>query len=161
TSPRTRSRPPRICPTAIHCSQPSHRFNPRSAAMFNPRAYFNSRPDGFGVLEITGEDESKRGEPRRFVPLRRPDLTGASTGPPASLKLTQTFVLDGDSGDRVIEAVYRFPLPGDAAVTGVRVRFGDVEIQTTLKERAAAEADYTEAKRTGRQAALVTRESPD
>ena len=31
--------------------------------------------------------------------------------------------------DQVLEAVYRFPLPGDAAVTGVRVKFGAVEIR--------------------------------
>src|SRR5262249_47470388 len=63
--------------------------------------------------------------------------------------------------DQVLEAVYRFPLPGDAAVTGVRVRFGAVEIQAELKERERAEQRYEEAKRQGRQAALLTRESPD
>jgi Ca-activated chloride channel family protein len=61
----------------------------------------------------------------------------------------------------MLEAVYRFPLPGDAAVTGVRVRFGDVEISAELKARQQAEADYEEAKRQGQQAALATRESPD
>jgi Ca-activated chloride channel family protein len=85
---------------------------------------------------------------------------GTVTGPLATLTLTQTFSLDGPPTE-VIEAFYRFPLPGDAAVTGVRVQFGDVEIRTTLKERESAEADYKEAKRAGRQAALVTRESPD
>ena len=96
----------------------------------------------------------------RFVPLKRTDLSGTVNGPLATLALTQTFSLAADSGT-VIEALYRFPLPGDAAVTGVRVRFGAVEIHTTLTEREAAEADYKDAKRTGRQAALVTRESPD
>ncbi len=46
-------------------------------------------------------------------------------------------------------------------MTGVRVRFGNVEINTVLKERETAEEEYKEAKRSGRQAALVTRESPD
>ncbi len=121
--------------------------------MFNSRTFYNSRPDGFGVLEVPGE-------PRRFVPLTRTELTGTVTGPLAALTLSQTFTLPDSSTD-VIEALYRFPLPGDAAVTGVRVRFGDVEIQTALKEREAAEGEYKEAKRTGRQAALVTREAPD
>ena len=49
----------------------------------------------------------------------------------------------------MLEAVYRFPLPGDAAVTAVRVRFGDVEIRAELKERQQAEADYDRAKRAG------------
>ncbi|HEX3150636.1 MAG TPA: VIT and VWA domain-containing protein [Gemmataceae bacterium] len=126
--------------------------------MFNSRAYFNSRPDGFGVLEIV--DESAVDGPRQFAPLARTDLTGEVTGPLASLRLTQTFRMTGPTATP-IEVLYRFPLPGDAAVIGVRVRFGDVVIQTTLKERAAAEADYDEAKGLGRQAALLTRESPD
>ena len=125
--------------------------------MLNPKAFYNSRPDGFAVLEVVDDTPDA---PRRFVPLKRTDLAGTVTGPLATLTLTQTFSLDAPA-DAVIEALYRFPLPGDAAVTGVRVRFGDVEIQTTLKEREAAEAEYKEAKRSGRQAALVTRESPD
>ncbi len=127
--------------------------------MLNPKAYYNSRPDGFAVLEVV-DDTPAPDAPRRFVPLKRTDLAGTVTGPLATLSLTQTFSLDAPAG-AVIEALYRFPLPGDAAVTGVRVRFGDVDIQTALKEREAAEAEYKEAKRTGRQAALATRESPD
>jgi len=46
-------------------------------------------------------------------------------------------------------------------VTGVQVRFGSVEIATELKERPEAEADYEKARQEGRQAALLTRESPD
>jgi Ca-activated chloride channel family protein len=126
--------------------------------MLNPRTFYNSRPDGFGVLEVVDPDP-RPNTPRRFVPLVRTDLAGTVGGPLATLTLTQTFT-HADSGS-VVEALYRFPLPGDAAVTGVRVRFGAVEIATTLKEREAAQADYREAKRTGRQAALVTRESPD
>ena len=127
--------------------------------MLNPKTFYNSRPDGFGVLEVAGEPPTA-GAPRQFIPLKRTDLTGTVTGPLAALTLAQTFSLP-DQFNEVIEALYRFPLPGDAAVTGVRVRFGDVEISTTLKERDTAEADYTAAKKAGRQAALVTRESPD
>jgi Ca-activated chloride channel family protein len=127
--------------------------------MLNPRAYLNSRPDGFGVLEIPASDTPD--SPRRFVPLRRTDLAGAVAGPLATLRLTQTFALDGAPTDPPIEALYRFPLPGDAAVTSVRVRFGDAEIRTVLKERTQAEAEYEAARQSGRQAALLTRESPD
>ena len=127
--------------------------------MLNPRSFYNSRPDGFAVLEVV-EDNPAPHSPRRFVPLKSTHLAGSVTGPLATLTLKQTFALAEPPG-AAIEALYRFPLPGDAAVTGVRVRFGDVEIHTTLKEREPAEEEYKEAKRTGRQAALVTRESPD
>lgn len=127
--------------------------------MLNSRTFFNSRPDGFAVLEVV-DDNPVPDAPRRFVPLKSTRIAGTVTGPLATLTLTQTFTL-ADSPGTVIEALYRFPLPGDAAVNGVRVKFGDVEIHTTLKERETAEEDYRKAKQTGRQAALVTRESPD
>ncbi len=126
--------------------------------MFNPLVYYNSRPDGFGVLEVTGEEVEGA---RLFVPLKRSELHGTVTGPLAALRLTQVYGYTKGECDKVLEAAYRFPLPGDASVTGVRVRFGVVEIQAELKPREQAEADYEQAKRQGKQAALVTRESPD
>jgi Ca-activated chloride channel family protein len=95
------------------------------------------------------------------VPLKRTELFGEVAGPLASLRLVQTFGYERAQSDKVLEAAYRFPLPGDAAVTRVLVRFGAVEIRAELKERQQAEAQYEEAKRQGRQAALATRESPD
>ncbi len=126
--------------------------------MFNPQIYENSRTDGIGVLEIVGDDAKA---PLQFVPLQRSELTGVIAGPLADFRLRQVFGYRRAECDRVLEAVYRFPLPGDAAVTSVLVRFGDVEIVAELKARTTAEKEYVEAKKTGRQAALATRESPD
>src|SRR5262245_27678878 len=129
--------------------------------MFNPKTFANSRPDGIGALEITSETGNQPNRPRMFVPLKRTELRGEVTGPLASLRLTQIFGYSREQCERTLEAVYRFPLPGDASVTGVRVSFGEVEIVAELKERERAETDYEETARTGRQAALATRESPD
>src|SRR6266508_609227 len=129
--------------------------------MFNPKPFANSRPDGIGALEIIGEPGDQPDPPGLFVPLKRTELRGEITVPLASLRLTQIYGYSKEQCDRTLEAVYRFPLPGDAAVTGVRVTFGEVEIVAELKERGQAETDYEEAARTGRQAALATRESPD
>ena len=129
--------------------------------MLNPRTYENTRPDGIGVLEVTPGPREAREKPRQFVPLKRTELRGEIVGPLAQLAVTQTFAYSRSECPLTLEAVYRFPLPGDAAVTGVRVRFGEVEIEATLKEREQAEKEYAEAKRQSRQAALVTRESPD
>ena len=128
--------------------------------MFQPHVCENSRPDGIGVLEIVPEQEPADA-PRRFVPLKHTELKGEVLGPLAGLRLIQAYGFTAEQGDKVVEALYRFPLPGDAAVTAVRVRFGAVEIRTQLKERDEAEADYKKAKHEGRQAALLTRESPD
>lgn len=129
--------------------------------MFNPMTYENSRPDGIGVLEIVNGTRPQEGRPRQFVPLKRTELRGEVAGPLAALRLSQVYGYSREQCDRVLEAVYRFPLPGDAAVTRVRVRFGEVEIRAELQERRQAEAGYEEAKRQGRQAALLTRESPN
>lgn len=128
--------------------------------MFNTKAFENSRADGFPVLEIVQEDVSTESK-RAFVPLKHTRLSGDVAGPLAALTLTQTFGYGREQSDKTLEAVYRFPLPGDAAVTGVRVQFGEVEITAELKERQQAETDYQEAVQQGRQAALATRESPD
>jgi Ca-activated chloride channel family protein len=128
--------------------------------MFAPNVYANSRPDGFSVLEVV-EDTSDADAPRLFVPLKRTELTGEIMGPLAALRLVQTYGYTHAQCDHVLEALYRFPLPGDAAVTKVTLRFGEVEIVAELKAREQAEADYETARQQGQQAALATRESPD
>ncbi|HEV8003196.1 MAG TPA: VIT domain-containing protein [Planctomycetaceae bacterium] len=128
--------------------------------MFHRQAFENSRPDGFPVLEIAN-DRTEDGQPRLFVPLKNSELTGQVAGPLASLRLKQTFGYRAEDCSKVVEALYRFPLPGDAAVRSVTVRFGDVTIQTELKERQQADATYERAKAEGLQAVLATRESLD
>ncbi len=129
-------------------------------SIFNKATFENTRAAGIGVLEIVDEKKAKNNE-LIFAPLRRTELTGDIAGPLASLCLAQTYRYSKEQCDKVLEARYRFPLPGDAAVTGVKVTFGDVEIQTELKDRQAAKEEYKEAKRKGEKAAMVTRESPD
>jgi Ca-activated chloride channel family protein len=129
--------------------------------MFNRTAYENSRPGGIGVLEVANGAQPGEDQPRLFVPLQRTELRGEITGPLAALRLTQIYGYSREQMDKVLEAVYRFPLPGDAAVMGVTVTFGEVEIKAGLKERQEAEEEYEKAKEEGRQAALATRESPD
>lgn len=131
--------------------------------MFHAAIYENTRPDGVSVLEIVGlaESGSEDKPAARFVPLKRSELHGEIVGPLADLRLCQTFGYTRAACPQTLEALYRFPLPGDAAVTHVTVRFGNVEIVALLQARAAAEAEYAAAKEQGRQAALATREAPD
>ncbi|MCX6701261.1 MAG: VIT and VWA domain-containing protein, partial [Methanomicrobiales archaeon] len=125
--------------------------------IFNSKWFDNSRIDGFAVLEIAGNS----GAERMFVPLTRTHLNGRIDGPLADFTLSQTFRYSKEVYPSTIEALYRFPLPGDAAVLDVEVRFGNVVIHTTLKPRADAETDYNTAKKDEKAAVLVTRESPD
>ena len=129
--------------------------------MLNRVMYENSGPEGHPVLEVIQAEPKGETAAHLFVPLKRTTLQGSVVGPLAALRLVQHFGFTRAQSDKVMEAVYRFPLPGDAAVMDVTVRFGEVEIQATLKERAQAEEEYEAAKRQGQQAALATRESPD
>ncbi len=127
--------------------------------MFNPYHFENSRPGGVAVLEIAAQDR-RPGQPR-FVPLRDTHLAGRVTGPVANLTVRHTYSFSAADWPTPVEAVYRFPLSGDAAVTSVRVRFGDVAIDCELVARSEAEQSYREALEQGQQAALLTRETPD
>jgi Ca-activated chloride channel homolog len=129
--------------------------------MFNPYVFENSRSNGIAVLEVVNGREGNPAEPRLFVPLKRSALSGRVGGPLGAMKLRQTYGYSRQQRHKVVEAIYRFPLPGDAAVTGVKVTFGEVEIIAELRERQQAEETYQKAKKEGRQATLATRESPD
>lgn len=118
--------------------------------MFNPKEYENSLGDGHGVLTFADN-------PKWFIPLRKTELKGTVIGPLAELKVIQTFSFTKAQFDKPIEAMYRFPLPGDAAVTGVRVKFGGFEISTELKAREKAKQEYEQAKSEGKQAILTER----
>jgi Ca-activated chloride channel homolog len=125
--------------------------------MFNPLHYENSQSDGVALLQVVTEGE----EQPQFVPLRDTTVRGTITGPLADLQVIHRFGYERAACDRTLEARYRFPLPGDAAVMAVTVRFGATEIVADLKERRAAEEEYAQARAAGRQTALATRESAD
>ena len=59
------------------------------------------------------------------------------------------------------EGVYVFPLPEDAAVDHLRMRVGDRVIEGQVRERAAAKAEYEQAKQQGRRTSLVEQERPN
>jgi len=125
--------------------------------IFNPDWYENSRPDGVAVIEVVDKETNKKW----FIPLMKTVCEGTITGPLGDFSVTHSFRFETSTCPHTIEAFYRFPLPGDAAVHGFSVRFGEVEIHSDLKPRVLAEEDYDRAKKEGKSAALLTRESPD
>lgn len=133
------------------------------ASEFASERFDNAASGGVAVMEIvsTTDEEGSPSRPGRFVPLRKTDVTGIVTGPLASITVTHRYSFTKKDHPDPVEALYRFPLPGDAAVTACTVRFGDVTIATELKEREKAEKEYEEAKQEGKQAVLLTRESPN
>ena len=131
----------------------------RNGPVFDLGMFDNARRNDAACLQIVPDKE--HGVLDGFVPLRKTALSGSVAGPLARLRLVQLFSYTTSECARVLEATYRFPLPGDCAVTSVRVQFGDVVVATKLADRTEAERQYASARQEGRQAALATRESAD
>ncbi|WP_431909394.1 VIT domain-containing protein [Nonomuraea jabiensis] len=106
-------------------------------------------PDaGFGALR------TERGN----LPLESVDVNADISGLIAGVEVTQGF---RNPFDVTLEATYVFPLPDRAAVTGFRMEADDRVIEGVLKERAQARADYDQALREGRRAAIAEEDRPD
>jgi Ca-activated chloride channel family protein len=106
-------------------------------------------PDaGFGALL------TERGN----LPLESVDVAADVSGLIAGVEVTQGF---RNPFDVTLEATYVFPLPDRAAVTGFRMEADDRVIEGLLKERGQARADYDQALREGRRAAIAEEDRPD
>ncbi|MCP5072277.1 MAG: VWA domain-containing protein [Rhodobacteraceae bacterium] len=79
-------------------------------------------------------------------------------GDMATVELRQTF---SNPSMVPLEAEYLFPLNQKAAVFGMTMQVGDEIVRATIRERAAAEAEYKQAASEGKAAALLTQHRPN
>lgn len=79
---------------------------------------------------------------------------------PGIVETTVSQVFANDSG-ATLECVYLFPLPTDATITDMELRFSDRIVRSEVKEKEAARADYDAAKAEGRKAALLESHRPN
>ena len=89
------------------------------------------------------------------LPLSHTDVAASISAYIASVNVTQEF---HNPYDEKIEAVYVFPLPQNAAVNGFVMTIGERKIRGIIREREQAQAIYSEAKRQGYVASLLTQE---
>ena len=61
----------------------------------------------------------------------------------------------------LMEGIYVFPLPEDAAVNKMRIQVGDRIIEGEIKEKQEAKAIYKQARANGQHASLVEQERPN
>ena len=108
--------------------------------------------DGPGVLRIA------KGDTILAIPLQHTDVETLVTGTIAETTVTQLFV---NPYDEVIEAVYTFPLPHDAAVDDYWFHVGKRHIHGVMKEKQEAKEIYEQAKREGKSAALLDQQKPN
>jgi len=98
------------------------------------------------------------GEKEIALPLKHTDVNGRITGYIATVEVTQEF---GNPYDEKIEAVYVFPLPQNAAINEFIMVIGKRKIRGIIRERKEAERIYTQARRQGHVASLLTQERPN
>ncbi|HEX4455682.1 MAG TPA: VIT domain-containing protein [Kofleriaceae bacterium] len=79
-------------------------------------------------------------------------------GPIAEITVAQTFRNDDAAPT---EATYIFPLPSDAAVTGMAIDAGARTIRAAIERRAQAQARYEDAIAKGLDAGMLEQERPD
>ena len=115
---------------------------------------FSADAPGSGVLIARLDDKSKPAP----VPLKHTDVRASVVGYIATVDVKQQYHNPYNSK---IEAVYVFPLPTDAAVTDFVMTIGDRHIRGIIREREEAQRIYSEAKRQGYVASLMTQERPN
>lgn len=91
-------------------------------------------------------------------PLEHTDVDVDVTGLVARVTVTQRFL---NPYPEAIEAVYLFPLSGDAAVDRMTMKIGDRTIAGRIARRAEARATYESARAEGRTASLLEQERPN
>ncbi|MBD3868927.1 MAG: VWA domain-containing protein [Acidobacteria bacterium] len=92
------------------------------------------------------------------IPMQSSEVELQVTGMLVHGKTTQTFV---NTTDRVIEAVYRFPLPERATIHAMEMRIGSRRIVSVVREKEEANRIYQTAKAEGNKAAKVEQDRPN
>lgn len=92
------------------------------------------------------------------MPLLSTHVNTEVSGQLGKTELVQRFK---NTSPNWVEAQYLFPLPTDAAVTGMRLEVGGRQIEGQIKEKAEASAIYEAAKSEGKNAALVQQHRPN
>lgn len=101
--------------------------------------------------------QSEEGEVESFT-LQHTEVTAKITGNLSRVEVVQTF---SNPYNTPLEAVYKFPLPDEAAVDDMEIRIGDRIIRGVIKKREEAKQIYQEAKQQGKTTALLEQERPN
>ncbi|HSC15608.1 MAG TPA: VIT domain-containing protein, partial [Gammaproteobacteria bacterium] len=110
-------------------------------------------PSDVGAPTLLFQDAS--GSFTAAAPLET-DLRMSVAGVVARVRVAQRF---RNNGTTYLEAVYVLPLPDDAAVDRLSMKIGERVIEGEIRERAAAERIYGEARAAGQRASLVRQTS--
>lgn len=124
-------------------------------------AALGARADGVTLEQVGSGDLLFTGtEAGRYTPALH--LSSATQirvrGLVAEVQLEQEFANRSDAWQ---EAVYVFPLPEQAAVSGMRIEIGERRIVGEIRERERAQKIYQAAREQGKRAALLEQQRPN
>ncbi|MCA9542841.1 MAG: VWA domain-containing protein, partial [Myxococcales bacterium] len=88
----------------------------------------------------------------RPLPLRGMKVRSRIVSGIAQVEVVQTFE---NAGSDALEAIWRFPLPAGAAIRGLRLRCGALEVAAELRPTAQAREVFDAARQAGHTAALL------
>jgi Ca-activated chloride channel family protein len=106
------------------------------------------KPNSSGLYAKTNGEELA-------FPLKHTDVKAKIAGNVSRIEVTQTFE---NQFTKLLEAVYVFPLPDEAAVDDMEIKIGDRIIKGSVKKREEAQEIYEQAKKQGRTAGLLEQE---
>ena len=120
----------------------------------------NDTSPGTGAMlaSFLADDDQAAYQSEIPLPLKHTDVHARIVGYVGTVDVTQQFE---NPFDTRIEAVYVFPLPEKAAVSGFVMSIGERRIRGILREREEAETIYAEARAQGYQASLLTQHRPN
>ncbi len=108
--------------------------------------------------DVAGRVLAHAGDETIDLPLLESALRVTIQGDMATVELRQTFQ---NTLTVPVEAEYLFPLNQKAAVYGMEMHVGDEVVQAQIREKAQAEAEFTQAAKDGKAAALLTQHRPN
>lgn len=108
-----------------------------------------------GALYVVDRDTQR---PIGMSPLKHTDVDAEISGYLARVSVTQEFSNDSKTP---IEAIYKFPLPHDAAVDSMEMWIGKRVVKAQIKKKEDARKIYDDARNNGQRAALLDQERPN
>ena len=115
-------------------------------------------PGSGAMVANMSPDDDLDGAEEVPLPLQHTAVDASIAGHVGTVRVKQQFA---NSFDTKIEAVYVFPLPEKAAVTGFLMVIGERTIRGILREKEEAEAIYRAARDQGYQASLLVQHRPN
>ena len=134
-----------VSPVAQQISTPQVSSNIQNTSpkpVFAPR--IDSKPGGlYGYLD---------GKQVQTFALENTSVNAKIAGNLSRVEVTQTFT---NPSNKPLEAIYKFPLPDDAAVDDMEIKIGDRIIRGNIKKKKEAQQIYQQAKKEGKTAGLL------